>query len=260
MIGIGVIGNVAGHLHQSGEKGFGKKQSPKGLFPFFVPKNDSFLSTYPISNTSIRLPKEKSNVQPEPELALICKVAYKDNKVKDLTPVKCGAFNDATIRRKGTGKISKRKNWGRCSKGISKTFLNIDKFEKGGCLDHYKIASYIKRKGNIHSYGKQTVLSRYLYFYNTLMKWMVKTINNQKNKGLLEPMLPHFESAGFPRYALIAIGATAYTRYGQKHYLKPGDEVSIVVFDSRKHKSALKLLQGNHHKNVSLLKQKVISS
>ena len=46
------------------------------------------------------------------------------------------------------------------------------------------------------------------------------------------------EVAGRPREALISIGATRYTDYGESHFLERGDEAIVVVYDSRRHSPA----------------------
>ena len=83
-VGFGVAGNFAFHLDQAGEaKDFidvkvDKEDAPKGLFPFYQPKqNDTFLNKFPLSSTKIILPSIKgAKVQMEPEIALICELVY----------------------------------------------------------------------------------------------------------------------------------------------------------------------------------------
>jgi len=61
---------------------------------------------------------------------------------------------------------------------------------------------------------------------------MKKQINAQKDSGPLEPLLEYITEAGFPEKVVISIGATRYTPYGEKTFLKEGDEVIVVLYDN----------------------------
>jgi len=236
MLGIGVAGNVTGHLEQAGETRFISQKIPKaprGIFPFYCPNClGSFLSEYPLSQRYIKRPPGKNNVQIESEVALICDVAYSKGKVKSLKPTHFTAFNDCSIRKPGKAKLSTRKNWGPSCHGISHHFIEIDKFRKGGILDHYRIVCFLRRSGKLHAYGKDSSASGYLYFYKDLLDWVVKKMNGQRTKDGLEPILPYIKEAHYPKQAIIAVGATIYTKFGEKTYLKPGDELYVVVYNS----------------------------
>ena len=59
--GFGVAGNFAGHLDQAGESGdfetvVAKEGAPKGIFPWYVPGNDTFLGEFPLSNDALIVP------------------------------------------------------------------------------------------------------------------------------------------------------------------------------------------------------------
>ena len=90
-LGLGIAGNFALHLDQAGEAEDFKdiitadEAAPKGMFPFYLPLHveiaKEILNTYPLSSDTIKLPQEDVNVQAEPEVGLICKLEYIDNKL-----------------------------------------------------------------------------------------------------------------------------------------------------------------------------------
>jgi len=239
MIGLGVAGNFTGHLEQAGEaKDFVNIQvadhcQPKGLFPFYVPGYaSSFLSTYPISSTHISYPQEGGNLQIEPEIAIICRLVYQEKKVHELHAVKFAASNNCSIRKPGARKISEKKNWGRHSKGLSQTLIEIDRFRFGGIMDQFHIASFLRREGQLHTYGIDSPALGYSYFYETLQAWIIDRMNAQLDEGPLESILELIEQANYPEYAIMSIGATRYTEFGECTYLQPGDESIVMVYDA----------------------------
>ncbi len=241
-VGLGVAGNFALHLEQAGESADFKDiltedpNGPKGMFPFYIPNRDGQLGIYPISSDTIILPNEVCNVQPEPEVALICDLAYdREGNVSDITPKFFGAYNDCSLRKEGAAKISHKKNWGNASKGLSSTLIPIDTFEKGGVMDTYRIASFLRRDGMLMRYGEDVELLGYSFFYRKLIEWMKKQINSQSDFGPLEPISSYLKAAGSPTQAIISIGATRYTRFGEINFLQEGDEVIVVVYDNAKY-------------------------
>ena len=59
--GFGVAGNFAGHLEQAGEDAdfvnvSSEGSAPKGIFPWYAPGTDSFLSEFPLSADAVVLP------------------------------------------------------------------------------------------------------------------------------------------------------------------------------------------------------------
>ena len=56
-------------------------------------------------------------------------------------------------------------------------------------------------------------------------------------RGRLQVLGPvqHLATAGRPKRALISIGATRYTDFGETHFLQPGDESVVVVYDGTVH-------------------------
>lgn len=237
-LGLGIAGNFALHLEQAGELEDFKDvitedpNGPKGMFPFYLPGFDNQLGIYPLSDETIVLPDGDVNVQAEPELGLICDITYEDGKVVAITPKQFGAYNDCSIRKEGAKKISEKKNWGSASKGLSATLIDIDKFEAGSMLDHWRICSFVRDSDMMMRYGEDVELNGYSFFYQKLIDWMRSQINSQVDYGPLEPLIEYIEKAGYPEKAVISIGATRYTHFGEKRFLQEGDEVVVVVYDN----------------------------
>ena len=237
-LGLGIAGNFALHLEQAGELEDFKDvitedpNGPKGMFPFYIPGSDNQLGVFPLSDDTIILPEGDVNVQAEPEVGLVCDITYADGKVTAITPKQFGAYNDCSIRKEGAKKISEKKNWGPASKGLSSTLIDIDKFEEGSMLDHWRICSFVRNNEMMMRYGEDVELSGYSFFYQKLIDWMTKQINAQVDHGPLEPLIEYIAQAGYPEKVVISIGATRYTTYGEKTFLQEGDEVIVVVYDN----------------------------
>jgi len=277
-LGLGIAGNFALHLAQAGELEEFKdiitadEAAPKGMFPFYLPrpttpmqqqelKAKKILSTYPLSADNIQLPKEEVNVQAEPEVGLVCDLEYTAGKLSKITPTYFGAYNDCSIRVAGASKISDKKNWGENSKGFSNTLIAIDKFEDGGVMDNYSIASFLRRDGEVHPYGEDVELNGYSYFYDKLVDWMLNQIITQEDFGPLEPIEEYIQACGNPKQAIISIGATRYTEFGEKTFLKTDDEIVIVVYNKEEttYNDVIESVKNKtyNHKIMSVLAQKV---
>ena len=271
-LGLGIAGNFALHLDQAGEAEDFKdiitadEAAPKGMFPFYLPQHvesaKEILNTYPLSSDTIKLPNTDVNVQAEPEVGLICRLEYDNGKLSKIIPTFFGAYNDCSIRVKGAAKISDKKNWGEASKGISDNLFIIDKFSDGGVMDDYSICSFLRRDGEVHAYGEDVELNGYSYFHEKLLDWMRNQINTQKDFGPLEPLSEYISTCKEPKEAVISIGATRYTPYGESTFLKAGDEVIIVVYNAKKalHVEVLESVKNSNYNNetMSVLAQKVI--
>ena len=237
-LGLGIAGNFALHLEQAGEMEDFKDvitedpNGPKGMFPFYIPGFKNQLGIYPLSDDTVILPEGDVNVQAEPEVGLICDISYEDGKVVAITPKQLGAYNDCSIRKEGAKKISEKKNWGPSSKGLSSTLIDIDTFEEGSMLDHWRICSFLRSGDMMMRYGEDVELSGYSFFYKKLTSWMINQINTQVDHGPLEPLLEYITQAGFPEKVVISIGATRYTPYGENTFLQDGDEIIVVVYDN----------------------------
>lgn len=245
-IGLGVAGNFAGHLEQAGEAAdFINVQTrettqPKAIFPFYVPSEnleqaESFLAQFPLSSHTITFPSDADNLQIEPEVALLCEVVYEENKVVSLKPSHFAAYNDCSIRRPNARKICEKKNWGENSKGLSENWIAIDKFEKGGYLDNFHIACFHKRAGILTEYGIDSPTVGYSYFHQKLLDWIIDRMNHQPDQDPMNNISDLLAKANYPRQAVISIGATRYTEFGEHNFLQRGDTSIVVVYPAQKY-------------------------
>lgn len=238
VIGFGVAGNFAGHLEQAGEdKDFLAVEvkeaiQPKAIFPFYVPSEKAgFLSTYPLSHNTIVPPNDADNLQIEPEVALLCDITYDGERVVSIKPTHFAAYNDCSIRKPNAKKISEKKNWGEQTKGLSDRLIPLSSLAEGGELDAYRIASFHLRDGELHRYGEDSPVLGYSYFHEKLLDWIMDRMNNQQDVGPTEHIAMHLANAEYPTQAIISIGATRYTEYGETTFLKSGDTSMVVVYD-----------------------------
>lgn len=271
-LGLGIAGNFALHLAQAGELEEFKdiitsdEAAPKGIFPFYLPNpipTKKNLNVYPLSSEYIKLPAEDVNIQAEPEVALVCSLTYTAGKLSKITPTHFGAYNDCSIRVAGANKISDKKNWGIYSKGFSNNLIAIDTFEEGGNIDNYSIASFLVRDSQLYQYGENVKLSGYSYFHEKLLDWILSQILFQEDFGPLESIEEYVLACDNPTQLLISIGATRYTEYGEKTFLKLGDEVMVAVYNHNE-VSYEKLIQSIEDKEcdpntMSILSQEVIA-
>jgi len=260
IIGLGVAGNFAHHLEQAGElKDFEnvvtkEEDEPKGIFPFYLPNSESFLGLYPISERELELPTYEANAQVEPEVVILFDIEYNEAKnVVGLKAQKFTAFNDCTIRKEGAKKISEKKSWCANSKGMASEWITIDKFEEGGLMDNFHLCSFVRRDNILYPYGVDAPLLGYSYFYKKLENWLIEKMNKQREFGPLEDISEHLKATNYPKQALISIGATAYAEFGEKNYLQSGDEIFVVVYDTRKGSADIELAE-----EKVILHQKVI--
>ncbi|WP_429085916.1 DUF5718 family protein [Aeromonas allosaccharophila] len=247
-IGLGVAGNFAGHLEQAGEASdfvavvVRDTTAPKALFPFFVPGHSGQLGVFPLSNNAIFLPEAAvsgdEKVQIEPEVALWCELEYAGKQVVAIHPRAFGAYNDCSIRRPNAKKISEKKNWGEESKGLAANLLPLSSFAAGCELDDYRIACYLERDGELHAYGVDSAAIDYSYFHGQLLDWAIDKFNHQQDEGPAEHIQGLLAQAGHPPHALISIGATRYTPFGETHFLKPGDTSCVVVYPGSRYSEA----------------------
>lgn len=254
VIGLGVAGNFTGHLEQAGEASdFANVHTaagaPKGVFPFYVPyrKPDDathFLHTFPLSLDTInhagQINGQPAHLQIEPELALLCELHYhNDHAVKQVTPTHFAAYNDCSTRRPDATKISQKKNWGKNTKGLaSDQWIQLDQFDDTGKLQHFRLAGYLLRDNQLHAYGEDSPVSGYGFMYQQLLDWMVATLNTQTDHGPLENLADWLRVGGYPSHAVISIGATRYTHFGETTYLQPGDESIVIAYDATHHATA----------------------
>ncbi|MDY0117699.1 MAG: DUF5718 family protein [Sulfurimonadaceae bacterium] len=278
-IGLGIAGNFALHLAQAGELEDFKdiittdEAAPKGMFPFYLPRPSNptdaaslhakkILSTYPLSSDLIRHPQNGLKIQAEPEVGLMCELIYSAGKLSDIKPTYFGAYNDCSIRVAGASKISDKKNWGEYSKGFSNELIAIDTFSEGGIMDNYSICSFLRRDNTLTQYGENVALLGYSYFYEKLTEWMKNQIISQEDFGPLEPLEEYFLACNNPAHAIISIGATRYTTYGEETFLAPHDEIIVVLYNHKEFSfdAMQEMIKNKNYtdKNLSVLAQKVI--
>lgn len=261
-IGLGVAGNTTGHLEQAGEAGdFAalrtEGEAPKGVFPFYVPGSPAFLGVWPCSSDTLRLPREAAQVQIEPEVALVCAIDWSGGRVGAVRPVELAAFDDTSIRRPAP-KISHKKNWGPGSKGLAADRVPVDSL---AAMEGWRLASFLIRDGELHEYGVDSALGGYTYFGDTLLDWLADRLAHQADEGPLEHIHAHLEAAGRPRRAVISIGATNYTPFGQSHFVQAGDEAVVVVYDGARHRPGAvreAVARGGRLEGASLLRRRAI--
>ena len=241
--GLGVAGNFAGHLEQAGEAAdfanvvATSAQAPKGIFPWFVPGRDGQLGVFPVTHDLLALPPQPGvDLQIEPEVGLFAGLDYDaQGRVVAITPRAVAAWNDCSIRREGARKISDKKNWGPASKGVAARGFAVDDISADGGLAPLRIASFMRRGGQAHEYGVDSPAAGYSYAGATLIDWLVGRLANQHGADdtPLEPVGEYLRQAGCPEQALIGIGATRYTPFGESTYLVAGDESIVIVYDQR---------------------------
>lgn len=238
---LGVAGNFAGHLEQAGETpdfvhvATDHNTAPKGLFPYYIPDQPGLIGGFPLSSSEIRYPQnlaDNAHLQAEPEVCALFNVSYEHGQVVDLTPKAFAVFNDCSIRKPGAKKISEKKNWGAATKGISEEFIALSNFEPGCELDSFHIASFLKRDGVFHAYGKDSSVLTYSYFHQQLKTWMIDKLNHQTDFGPLEDLNQIIKDADYPAQILVSLGATTYTTFGETVFLQPGDEVFFYAYDA----------------------------
>lgn len=240
--GLGVAGNFAGHLEQAGEAGDfagveAAAAAPKGIFPFYAPGADTFLGTFPLAHDRIAKPSgaEPVDLQIEPEVAVACAVSYDDGgEVIGLAPFALGAFNDCSIRRAGAAKISHKKNWGADSKGLAARVFPVSDLDPGGPTAGFRLACFLRRDGVSEEYGIDSPLSGYSHYGTQLLDWIVERLRHQTGAPdtPLEPVGEQLRAAGQPATALVGIGATRYTAFGESTFLRDGDDALVIVYDS----------------------------
>ncbi len=242
---FGVAGNFTGHLEQAGEASdfanvrTAEENAPKAVFPTYIPCKSSdcpeFLNVFPFDSEKIVYPKEQTKLQIEPECAILFNAQWENGKVTALTPIAFGASNDCSIRREGAKKISYKKNWGASSKGVSQNMIETDSFNSESLISDYRIASFLVRDGVAYAYGEDSAVKDYSYVYDKLTQWIIDKLNNQTDSGPAENIGLYLKGAGYPQKLLVSIGATRYTEFGEKNFLRNGDRSVVVLYPQSKY-------------------------
>jgi hypothetical protein len=265
--GFGVAGNFAGHLEQAGEAAdfaavAAEPAAPKGIFPWYLPGDDGFLGTFPVSADRIRLPASAGalDLQIEPEAGVLCRIEYVGGRPARVVPQALGAFNDCSIRRPGAVHISEKKNWGHDSKGFARRLFAVSEIDGGGVTEGLRLACFLVRGGEVFEYGVDSALPGYSYYGDTLLDWIADRLREQREAPPLEDVGAQLAACGRPDRALIGIGATRYTKFGESNFLVAGDESVVVVYDAGSHSPgeiAAAVAAGEEPAAASVLRQRV---
>ena len=87
-------------------------------------------------------------------------------------------------------------------------------------------------------------------------------MNHQADEGPAEDIAALLRASGYPAQALISIGATRYTPFGESHFLQPGDTSLVVLYPGARYSveqvqawaaSGAEALEG-----MSVLRQQVV--
>lgn len=238
LFGIGIAGNFAGHLQQTGEanglQGEVDASRPQALFPFYVADaSDDYLAVNPYSFDTVFLPSEPSaRVQMEPEIALVVRVSYLGTSVIGLEPESMTLLNDLTYRNARVTKLAEKKNWGIASKGIAKKVWPLNGFSTTDRLGKYRFCSFHRHNGLWSSCCHDVSLSDYSYCYEQLISWLIEQFNHQQDDGPLHSISTLIGEAGYPKRMLISLGSSRYTDYGETHQLSSGDQLCAVLYDA----------------------------
>lgn len=239
--GIGVAGNSAGHLQQTGEggalPGLSNADEPQAIFPFYAPgATEQYLSINPYSAEIVSLPQAVSaSVQMEPEVALIAKVTYEGGAVRNLAAESITLLNDVTYRNLNAAKLAQKKNWGSASKGVARKTLPISGFSDSDGLGRYRYCSFHATRGVWQLCCNDVSLSDYSLCYEPLICWLVNQINTQQEAGPLHSIKNLLRQSNYPERMIISLGSSRYTDYGEQHRLLKGDQVCAVLYDATVH-------------------------
>lgn len=245
LLGLGIAGNSAGHLQQTGESNafikFDDSSKPQALFPFYVPQeNEPYLAVNPYSSDKLQLPDcTQAKVQMEPELALKLTVRYsEDGLLTDLLPTAMTLVNDATYRNAVVDKLAQKKNWGAASKGLACAEIKISDFSSAAQLQRFRLCGFHQRDGLWHLCGEDVAVTEYSYFYQQLLQWIVQQAEQQQALGAFHNIQSLLAQANYPETLLIAIGATRYSAYGELHQLVAGDQSVVALYDTERYQLA----------------------
>ncbi|WP_159652626.1 DUF5718 family protein [Vibrio atypicus] len=227
MLCLGIIGNFSGHL--SGAEQVEEQALPNGIFVIDCKEERTVTS-----GETLAYPRAGDSVDIEPEFVLRCQVEYKDGKVNSLMTTHISIGNDVTIRNlPESEKISQRKSWGRHSKGINRHWWNVSRLSPANYDESIKLISYIEREGLFHLATPAVSCTELKVFYCHLMAWMVGRINNQKDEGMYEEILPKLAELGYPKEMILYTGAPNYTKWGEDNFLQKGDQVHIAAYNAK---------------------------
>ena len=99
--------------------------------------------------------------------------------------------------------------------------------------------------------------------YERLLEWLVVKLNEQIDEGPLERIAGWLRLAGQPARALVSIGATRYTDFGETTFLERGDVAIVALYDAARFDlDAIRAIARGDadvpHEGLSLLRQEVV--
>ncbi|MBC7643772.1 MAG: hypothetical protein H7123_01505, partial [Thermoleophilia bacterium] len=215
---------------------------PKGIFPWYAPGSDTFFGAFPLSSELLTIPEPVGDaplkIQVEPELAVLCDVRRDSaGNVARLSPRWVAAFDDCSLRRPGAAKISQKKNWGMGSKGVAATAFAVTEPNPTGQLASLRLACFLRRGDETHSYGVDSAITTYTLFGEPLLDWPVDRLNNQRgfDDTPLEDVGALLSGATSATSVLVGVGASRYEPYGETTFIEHGDEAVVVLYDANVH-------------------------
>ena len=78
-------------------------------------------------------------------------------------------------------------------------------------------------------------MKNYNYIWKKLTLWLIEKFNSQKDEGPKENIHEYLKEASFPEKILVSIGATRYTEFGERNFLKKNDEAVVVLYPDSKY-------------------------
>ncbi|MEO0602483.1 MAG: DUF5718 family protein, partial [Myxococcota bacterium] len=127
----------------------------------------------------------------------------------------------------------------------------------------FRLASFLLRGGTTHPYGEDSALADYMTKDQALLDWMVDRLQHQTDEGPLDDLPTILERASHPTQAILFIGSTRYTPFGESTMVQADDEVVVVAYDARTYHREDVLQAVPHHTpltNASVLRRRVLPS
>lgn len=87
----------------------------------------------------------------------------------------------------------------------------------------------------LNTYGVNSPAVEYSYFHQKLLDWIIDRMNNQSDDGPMNNISEMLKQANYPTKAIISIGATRYTPFGESNFLQVGDVSMVVVYNAKKY-------------------------
>lgn len=89
----------------------------------------------------------------------------------------------------------------------------------------------------------------------------MEKMNEQQDEGPAEDIAALLKASGYPAQALISIGATRYTPFGESHFLQVGDRSLVLLYPGSRYspeRILARVQAGEFEGRISALAQSVI--